>query len=92
MPLSENGPRRRLAGALVVIALVLLIGVSLFEWLAYTLRPSLGVWASHTMSVIFSSILATIAPMVDAFRGFLFNPSRNLGHLGVAPPRALIHI
>ncbi|MBU2498814.1 MAG: PAS domain S-box protein [Proteobacteria bacterium] len=56
----ESAPRRYLAGALVIIAVVMLIGVSLFEWLAYAVRASVGVWASYVIPIIFSSILATV--------------------------------
>ncbi|MCJ7594048.1 MAG: PAS domain S-box protein [Desulfobacterales bacterium] len=57
--ISKNVPRRGLTGSLAITAIVMLIGVSLSEWLTEVITPNLGGWKSHVVTIIFSSLLAT---------------------------------
>ena len=53
-----NPPRLRLQ--LIVIATIMLVLMTLYEGLKQFLMPDISIWGSHTITIIFTTLLATL--------------------------------
>ena len=57
---SESEPKRNLIAPLAITAIVMVIGMFVYEWLSQIIHPTVGTWESHFFTIVFASLLATI--------------------------------
>lgn len=57
---SEREPRGNLIASLAMTAIVVVIGMLLYEWLGQVIHPTLATWESHLTTIVFASLLATV--------------------------------
>jgi hypothetical protein len=52
---------QRIAGSLSLLAAAMLVGMTIYEWLKQLLFPSITIWQSHIITILFSTGIATVA-------------------------------
>lgn len=57
---TQPAGRKRLVGSLALTMLVMLIGMTAYEVLKQRIHPDITIWQSHIVTIIFTSVAATI--------------------------------
>ena len=57
-PASQS---QRFVGSLSLLAAAMLVGMTIYEWFKQLLVPSITIWQSHMITILFSTSVATIA-------------------------------
>jgi len=57
---SEREPKQHLIAPLAVTAVVMVLGMVLYEWLRHTIHPTVATWEYHLITIVFASLLATV--------------------------------
>jgi hypothetical protein len=52
---------QRFAGSLALLAVAMLVGMTIYEWLKQLLFPNITIWQSHIVTILFSTGVATVA-------------------------------
>jgi hypothetical protein len=56
-PVSSSA---RFAGSLSLLTAAMLVGMTIYEWLKQLLFPSITIWQSHIITILFSTGVATV--------------------------------
>jgi hypothetical protein len=56
IPLSQ-----RFAASVSLLAVAMLVGMAMYEWLKQILLPDITIWQSHIITILFSTAVATVA-------------------------------
>ena len=57
---SEREPKRNLIASLAMTAIVMVIGMFLYEWLRQVIHPTVATWESQLVTIVLASLLATV--------------------------------
>lgn len=57
---SEREPNRNLIASLAMTAIVMVIGMFLYEWLRQIIHPTVATWESQLVAIALASLLATL--------------------------------
>ncbi|HBA88132.1 MAG TPA: PAS domain-containing sensor histidine kinase [Geobacter sp.] len=60
VPVQQQGPHPSILKALSIALASSLLVMTGFEALKQLIKPDIGIWASHTVTIVFSSLLATV--------------------------------
>ena len=57
---SEREPKRNLIASLAMTAIIMVIGMFLYEWLRQIIHPTVATWESHLVTIALASLLAAV--------------------------------
>lgn len=58
---EEKSDHKKLTVQLLLIAMIMLVSMTAYEYLKQVILPNITIWQSHMVTIIFSTICATVA-------------------------------